>query len=197
MRANMEIEYNLSPEDIVVYFYYQFLRNPIIQHRLKISRIICFSIGAAILVLGIGILFIISKLGVTVSFSFTFLIVFMGFLIIAYGIVIEAFTKNQYVKAIRKQFSGEKNILLGVRKLSINKDGLVDKNEVKQSSSSWIVVKEVISHNKHLFIVEKDDLDAVIVPKIAFPDEAAFNTFYETARQYHQAALKSSPQPAP
>ena len=98
----------------------------------------------------------------------------------------------QRVKAIlNKTYAGGKNAELGIHKYTISLEGIHDIIDLDDTKIKWDAIEKVVQINEHLLIVERPN-KAIIIPRHAFPDDAAFNGFAQGVKDIFQAAQKSA-----
>jgi hypothetical protein len=190
----MEIEYNVDLDDFVAYYSYQFDRLPNIQRQIKTYQIICIILGNLCLLMGIGCWIVFSLLDWSDDFTsiLFILLVIIGIFSLINSYFFKAILKKRFLKNVRKQYSEGKGVITGNVKMSISENGIHIIHKIEDAKTSWAAVKEIDYNAQYLFFIFLGSLSALVVPKRAFPYEAAFNQFYETAKSYHKAALESA-----
>jgi hypothetical protein len=106
----------------------------------------------------------------------------------------KAQVKGRVAKFIREQYKlSTENTYVGKHDFSITPEFVIDIDDTGEEKRTWNSVYGLGVTDQHIFIVLKPGLNAFIVPKRAFPDDASFNQFFETARKYKLAVSNSPP----
>lgn len=82
---------------------------------------------------------------------------------------------------------GNNKGLIGRRTAYITPEWFGETSMLAESRTKWPAIDKVDTTKDHLFVYV-GTRSAFMIPKRAFPDEAAFKTFADTAFRYHQAA---------
>jgi hypothetical protein len=102
------------------------------------------------------------------------------------------FIKKPIIKDISKRYGEGKNAVTGKHLVSITPENIKDIGETVEETAKWDIIENVVSTDKYLFIIARATQGALIIPRKAFADDAAFNLFAETAKKYHQASLAAA-----
>jgi hypothetical protein len=79
-------------------------------------------------------------------------------------------------------------LMLAMRRTRISAQGMCESTEFGTTTVlPWITILRVDVALEHVFLLVKES-EAFIVPKRAFPTEADFNAFVDTAQRYHSQA---------
>ena len=81
-----------------------------------------------------------------------------------------------------------KNNFIGAHKYSVSPEGVRDNDE---AIVKWTAIENIVQTDSHIFILVYPK-KAIIIPKKAFPDDAAFNGFAQGVKDIFQAAQKSA-----
>ena len=80
---------------------------------------------------------------------------------------------------------------LGLHTLALGVEGFHEENAAVETRVRWPKVSE-IADNKQLIVLFLGPQFGYLIPKRAFPSEEQAQAFLETARAYHQSALKGT-----
>jgi hypothetical protein len=182
----VNIEYSIELTDIEAFTRFTFDRIPLIRKRVSKARFICTSFGVFFLLFGLLLL----NSGKTISILFfSASAVFFVYILIA-----KLLAKKTHAKRVRTVYNS--NDYTGKHTFTITPEFIKDIRTTGHSTTSWAGIFMVGVTDQHLFIILKQGLSAVltprlcgfIVPKRAFPDDASFNQFIETANKYFEAS---------
>jgi hypothetical protein len=209
----MEIEYNIGIDDVIAFVLYRsentspgksYIENCRKWERNKANIKFYLAIGLSILLISVLSLFISLNFVNFLPFTIGLFIIALIFLLCYFfysSLLLKPFIKlNKFllsslqkpiIKEMKKRYSTGKNAVMGKHILFITPDNIKSTGESYEDISKWDIIEQVVTTEQHLFIIVRGSEGAFIIPRKAFPDDAAFNLFAETAKEYHQAALAS------
>jgi hypothetical protein len=177
----MEVEYEITPEDLYAFQWRGVYRSPIGRRmRLKVYVYLFLAFLLVSLLPAIG------ADGFTVSrVSFTFLAV--TFPVVA--LLTWYFERRQTRRVILEILKKEKpdRGQLGRHKVSLNEAGLLEATAVGESRTSWAGVDRVEQDGEYIFIYTAPHA-AHIIPKRAFAEAREAESFYQLALASKEAA---------
>jgi hypothetical protein len=181
----MEIEYNLTPEDLMA------LQRHVRQHRPKarqnplVGSVIWISVFLGCLMLfyvrdivEIPLVdYLVSLLpGVGAGTLLAFLLITLSAKVMA---------RNATQRLLQAGRNAEK--ALGWRRLVIDAQGVYNASRLFSTTYQWRGIDEVATTDAHVFLYIMT-MNAFIVPRRAFPSDRAFDDFVDAARRYHGTA---------
>ncbi|MBV9125094.1 MAG: YcxB family protein [Planctomycetes bacterium] len=81
----------------------------------------------------------------------------------------------------------ENHTKLGEQWVSIGPGGIRQLNEFGERRVEWHGIAEIIPTAKHVFLYYSS-IEALLIPRRAFPDESSWEAFLDTVRKYHEEA---------
>jgi hypothetical protein len=173
----IELEYDLTVEDHVEAALFHHQRSPSAQRTLRGLLIGCsaFIVGTSLLGGG-SMLFPLALVG--------------GFVVFMKAIVPRI--NRQQAEALFRE--GRNRGLVGRQRLVLSRLNMTAINEVQETKTRWLGVERIVM-SEHLIHIYTNSVRALLVPRRAFPSEAACEQFLSIARQLHAAALPSGEQP--
>jgi hypothetical protein len=180
----MDIEYSIDIDDVIAWNLYQFANSPKIQRQMKIRKIIY--ITPAIFSLLLGLLLLL----VTLSDAIPLFII--GLFLLFYCFYKPFLIRKRISKEVISRYNKGKNDVIGKHEFSITPDKIHDFTEVGEQGSSWDIIESIASTEQYLYFIMRGSQGAYVIPKKAFTDDAAFNQFAETAKNYHQEATAAN-----
>ena len=185
----MEIEYNLTPEDLLA------LQRHIQKHKPKprrnplVSVVIWVGVSVVVYILLelqdiVHVPFVDSLLP---SVEVGALMLFVGILLGFFGIVLSVKLKTRHAiqKALKAGRNAEK--ALGWRRMVLDAHGVCNSSKLFSSTYQWRGIDEVATTDAHIFLYFTT-MNAFIVPRRGFPSNRAFDDFVDAARRYHNMA---------
>ena len=185
----MDIDYNISIDDVLAYNLYYASHSPQIQKILKRRKLLYVLVGVFSLLFGLLCLFIelvSSTKGDLIIYSIGLLV--LGLFLSVYGLLLESMTRKNVTKEVIRRYSNGKDGVIGKHHVSITPDRMSDITEVAENNIRWDAIEQVVTTDQHLYFLRLSSSIAHIVPKKAFADDTAFNKFAETAKSYLQTA---------
>ena len=181
----MEVEYELTPDDLYHYQWRASLRSPFAKRtKRKFYLYLLLTLTVLTLLPAIG------PDGFEISYvSFIWLIPF-PVLVVAAWIIERRQTRRAILEFMKEEKPGRG--LLGVHKLSLNEAGLVEITAVNESRHSWAGVDRVEHDEKYIYIYTAPHA-AHIIPKRAFNNLQEAESFYQLARLSKQSASMVAP----
>lgn len=190
----MEVEYDLTPEDLKAYQRYH-AKHPLVPPKRGPAGVIIGLGGGAVVLLGVfGYHFLRTSLFYSPYSPYP--LVLYQLLNMAPGVAVGALLTliglNLYLrllqgnvtrKALQEGRNAEKT--LGWRRLSIDPHAVRTTTAFSSAANFWEGVDAVVATEDYVFIYITTRA-AHVVPRRAFPDDRAFDELVETARRYHQ-----------
>jgi hypothetical protein len=177
----MDIEYDINIDDIVSFDVYNHNNSPKLIKNRKINKVGSIVIGVILLING-SVLVVLKEILGVVGIALALVFLYVGF-----------FSENGALKNIISQATRHYymygNQIIGKHLASITPDSISDTHHTGQLTLKWSDIAKIITTNNHIYFVIGNDQQSYTVPRKAFADDASFNQFAETAKQYHQAAL--------
>lgn len=175
----MEIEYNLTFEDIMAFNRYHHANSPTIQaQRLKGMLVV----PACILLL-YGIVIALSDMPAWTAEKLWFIPCVAIFYVLVYP--------RTFKKAVEKNVrlvleEGSNKGVLGWHKVSLNADMITETTEYRQTSVKWEAIEKVVRGDGYLYVYHSS-ITAVVIPEGAFPNQDAFIAFTGKAQDFYSA----------
>jgi hypothetical protein len=94
--------------------------------------------------------------------------------------------KNQ----VNKLYGRGKDTLVGLHKYTISPEGVHDITEFDDTTYKWKAIENIVQTDKYIFITVPPR-GVFIITKRAFPDDSAYNQFFEDAKTIFQTAQKT------
>ena len=180
LRSGVEVQYEVTMEDIVEFNRYHMAHSPTIRRSLRTARLL-----VSVAFVAAGILLSVAK------GTFTDVAVF-GLVSVLWFLLMPAFVGRRTIKNVRRMLSeGENRGLLGKCTLSIAVDGLRVVRETGESTFAWCAVDRIVTAERHVYIYVST-VEALVIPKDAFAAPAGCEWFVERARAWHEAALRAA-----
>jgi len=110
-----------------------------------------------------------------------------GFTLALIGLILLVFRDPIMVVQIRRRARlGEFDRVCIPQKLVLSPEGVTHSSENGVALTLWKAIVKVRESEDHAFIY-LSQVTAYVVPRYAFPNDAAFENFIDTARDYHRA----------
>jgi hypothetical protein len=181
----MKIEFETTVDDLTDFNLY------VAYHHPRLKRKMLFNV--IFLLFGICVFITIGALSL-IGFKdtlFAIIVLFAAVLLVVYYFV--TFTPKRVRTKIKKLLLRQNRKLpneeICRRKVTISPEDISSSSEFGEAATPWSAITEIVRTDSHLFLF-MDPVKACIVPKRAFRDEASFDRFVETARDYQ---LKAKP----
>jgi hypothetical protein len=94
-------------------------------------------------------------------------------------------------KIFNKAYADGKNSLIGAHKYTFSPEGIQDTTALHNDTVKWAAIKNIVQNAEYLFVVRRPD-NAYILPKRAFPNQAAFNLFAQNLKEMFAASQKTN-----
>ena len=179
----MNIEYNVEIDDLVAFNLYYLNHSTHAQK--QISNSIVFYADISFFLFAMGLVFVKNNLALSIilfALSSSFLL---------FAISVKPTSKKNIQKHVREINSNVKHNYAGKHVFSITPEYIKDIHESGEVIRHWDIIDNIDTTDQYLFIILKPGSSAFIVPKKAFNDDASFNQFVETAKEYHQSSINS------
>ncbi len=182
MTTPLQAEFDQTLEDIKAFYVYALPRSPAARRQKRVTQW-----GSAILIVGLGLL-------VFYLIGYGFPPPAFGFVYIALAALGAAYlTPGMIYKQHMKQVLGlyereDYRQLLGPTQVELRPDAVAVTSPIGTANIEWPGIAEIATTADHLFL-QRDSLSALVIPRRAFADAAAFDRFVEAARLYHRNAI--------
>jgi hypothetical protein len=171
----MEVEYTLTPEDIVAFNRYHFMTSP----HWRRSYWMGFFWGTLAAIL----LFIVLS-GWKSWWNALFPLVFWLAYLILYPLSVRR-NINSFGQRMKKE--GDNQAIWGKHRLTISEQELFEATEVGETRLRWAGVERVVENAGYIFIYVSTT-SAHVIPKKFFSDHTQSQAFYQTAKKYFDNA---------
>jgi hypothetical protein len=176
------IDYEINLDDIKAYLTLNYDDNPKIkQSRKRMFRLI-LPMGILVIILAVTNYFMDKE-----SPLFAVIIGIIGIFCVLLSLFLIKIVRGAVVLLPLIVFRQRPNKAAGNHKLTISADAVNDISEVGESTTNWKGISWFNSNNKYLFLSVHGG-DFYIIPRRAFPDDASFMQFIDTAQEYYRAA---------
>jgi hypothetical protein len=183
----VSIKCELDVNDAIAWNYYYLENSAQWKKNWKLIRLvfmpvmaICFVAGIIYLLNGVNTGTISSVVGGGI-----------GIIIGAGGFLYYLYYPNIIRRRIRKTANitySYKNNFIGAHKYSVSPEGVRDNDE---AIVKWTAIENIAQTDAYIFILVYPK-KAIIIPKRAFPDDAAINRFMQEAKTIFQTAQKTA-----
>lgn len=164
----MNINYKNTIDDLLTLNIYEFENDKIAQRKVKFIQI-----GIPIVMLGL-FLFLTNKSRINMPFFIGFFIFWGLFSVLYPNIIIFQYKKVLIRKFSSKVSNNEDYVIM----LTLDEDGLVNKEKYSTLKLAWAGVYKVEVIDTHIFIF-LDELKAIIIPNDTFKNDKEKNEFLE------------------
>jgi len=180
----MEVEFELTKDDLVESHLYYLKNSPLAKKQTRNVRILAASFGVVLTVIG----FI--SLGIVYDY--------FGLVFIAFGVtcivgLVQSYIPGSVRKRALKTLENFHNITpnpeLCLHNISISNEGIIDISDFGESKEFWKGFREIKQSGNYLYFYSLVGNKGYVFPKRAFPDEASFTQFSQSARDFHAKAL--------
>lgn len=177
----MNVTYQLTPEAMIGFNMYVFSTSPTLRVQNNRNRIIAVSITVVlcfIIFVDMNELLIANIVIILLTALFTFFI---------YNPIAQRLQRRAIQKLIKNESSKQ---FFTERTLTLYPDHIQTISEMGENKMSWKAIKDItiVPEYAYLFV---DTLQAVVIPKRAFPDHDAFDAFIQEATRFWQDATKT------
>jgi YcxB-like protein len=194
----MEIEYALTPQDIIAFRQYH-AEHPPGSARPTISRvgniIIRFILIAIMLIATSSLLYfayfaVIRPRPGDWQSPVVFVLLIVVIAAAWYLLNQKRIRKDLIARSVGNMLKqGDNAKLLEPQRLEITTEGITNYFANMTASLKWAGIEKIAVGENHAFFYFSKD-SAHVVPKLAFADDEAFTEFLETAKRYREAAVK-------
>lgn len=178
----MEVEYEITLDDLVEFNMYALKHHPELMKRLKSNRICLI---ATLVISPLAAIFCFIK-GYT-SFAIFFLSLIVISALCYWYFYTDSQLRKKIKKAVLKEHVSIPNEEICRKKISISETGINTASVYGEGLSKWSAISEIVRTDDYIYLSFKPG-KAQIIPKRAFINDAAFNQFAQTARMYHSKA---------
>jgi len=182
--AFMPTTYTLTPADIIDYEVYCAHHVPVVIRIKNRTRTQWIAISAVLL--GILVLLIYLQVHWLLLLPIVWLVVMAITILLNHLLLLDYSIKKMVEKATKK---GKYKNLLAAQTISIDQKTFTVSTDGVETRRDWSVVRQLTILEKHIYIFIADNC-AHIVPKHAFQDETAFDSFAQLVRRYYDNARK-------
>jgi hypothetical protein len=190
-KKELNIEYELDANDILVLYLYIYEGSPQKRHVRKIIRRASI-IGLCLILCGVIILIFAvdrSQLSIAITLEILAALAFLWLLVSPY------FTRKVLKSGILKKYSQGQNKLTGKHKFSITPKIMIDSSDIGELKICWTAVDHIESTDQYIFIRVQGSGHHVI-PRKAFSNDSAYKEFVDLANFHHQKnAYSTKPSP--
>jgi hypothetical protein len=184
---SLNVKCELNIEDAIAWNYYYLENSAQWKKNWKLIRFVFMPVMAICFVAGI----IYLRSGVNTGTISSVVGGGIGIIIGACGFLYYLYYPNIMRRRIRKTAKiaySYKNNFIGAHKYSVSPEGVRDNDE---AIVKWTAIENIAQTDAHIFILVYPK-KAIIIPKRAFPDDAAIRRFVQDVRDIFQAARKSA-----
>lgn len=171
----MEIEFTLTPQDIVAFNRYHYMNSPALRR--SYWRGFLWGAVAAIMLF---IMFSGWKSWWNALFPVLFLLIYM---------ILFPLSVRRNINALgrRMQTEGKNRGVWGKHYIRIDEQELFEKTDVGESRWRWIGIERVVENNEYIFIYVSTT-SAHAIPKRCFSSSEQAEAFYQTAKKFYDDA---------
>jgi hypothetical protein len=174
----LQAEFDQTLDDITAFYNNALPRSPVARRQKRITQI-----GCPLLVVGIGLL-----MCYLIGYGFPPPPIWLGYIgLIALAVIYftPSSVHKQQMKQVLRIFQQEDHRKrLGPTKIELRPDGVAAASPIGATIFDWKAISAIVATSDYVFL-HLDSLSALIVPRRAFADDAAFDRFVEAARQFH------------
>jgi hypothetical protein len=176
-----EVVYELDIEDLIAFSLYRHNNSAVARSARRRSTILCLLVAAICGFAGLG-----GIANQDARATILFLPVAGAFALLPF--VFRPVVRRQLRRSLVSLYrEGSNRALLGTRRLRLSPPGISVSSELMETTAKWAAV-EKIETNAEYACLYFAAVQAYIVPRRAFGDEAQFSAFVELARRYRQQA---------
>ncbi len=182
----MEIEYELTLDDLVEYNIFHWQHSPSIRRSLTIGH--C---GLAVVIACITIYFGYPNFKCQTSLILKLLPMLPGVIIVLCDLLFfeKVFWLRSKKYAERSFKEGNLKDTIGKKILTLTQEEIIGKSTSSEFKTRWSGVDKVVETD-HQILIYYGSLRAYVIPKRAFHDEEKCKEFIETAKKYHTDATR-------
>jgi hypothetical protein len=183
----MEIEYDLTTDDLINYQRYDLQNSRLWRKRRRYGEAI-----VPLIIFAMGVINLIAYWGFDqpdVSSDILFVVTSTLVTAVIWHYIYKSHWYQQYIqRAYSKRFlayyrEGRNKTLLGAHRLIIFKEGFTGISDGVESKAQWDIVEKIIQISDYVFIYIGTSM-AIIVPRRAFPNQSSLQEFVDTVKQY-------------
>ena len=178
----MEVEFNLTPEDVIAFLRYH-ADNPPSGRRLSWRS----NLLAALLCCLLGLVGMFLILPAQVPVLSPDLLPFVLAPALLLGVYL--FRHRFIAAATRRLLRGGDAKLLGEQRLGITPEGVTHSTQFSAATVLWIGIEKIAVTKDHAFFYITTR-SAYVVPRWAFANEWEFDELVETAKRYREKAVR-------
>ncbi|HVC98489.1 MAG TPA: YcxB family protein [Pirellulales bacterium] len=169
-----EVAYELAINDLVAFALDHQKKSPTIRRR---RRVTCLLLPAVLFAVG-ALMLLVDVIGGA----------FVSFVGAATLLLVPSLQRRATARILAKVYAeGSNRAVLGWRRLSIGREGVVMISDLVESRIKWPAIEKIDTSNEHLFIYISS-MSAHVVPIRAFASAMHFSAFVESARGYWRQA---------
>lgn len=182
----MEIEYELTLDDLLEYNVYHWQHSPSIRRSLTIGH--C---GLAVVIACITIYLGYPNFKYQTSLTLKLLPMLPGVIIVVCDLLFfeKVFWLRSRKNAERLYKEGKLKDTIGKKYLTLTQDEIIGKSTSSEIKTKWSGVEKVVDTDRQILIYFAA-LNAYLIPKRTFPDKAKCSEFIETAKKFHADAAR-------
>ncbi len=179
-------DYELNNDDMLSYYSYNYEQSPTLGRARKLIR------RALLLAIAVELLVAVVLLVVLGRSYLPFAVALAAFAVLAilYYLLSPLLIRKSLRGVVARDYGHGRDKLTGKHKLSISPDAVTDITDMGESTTRWNAIEWIASTDQYLFMAVRGS-GPYIVPRRAFANEEAFRQSVDTAKAYHQAAVRS------
>ncbi|MGE0538489.1 MAG: YcxB family protein [Pirellulales bacterium] len=182
-QGSYTVEFELQVEDLVDFQMHQWKTNRVLRRQRLLQRI-----SAPSLVLIVGVLGALMVKGPTRGAWLGGFISFAGYVVF---LTRDARLRKTIDRNMRRLCADGKNRnLFGWHRVTIDTAGYHETSQYSESFYRWPAIERVDSSPQHV-LVYLSSAYSVLIPKLAFRDQAQLDAFVAAAQRYHREALQN------
>jgi hypothetical protein len=175
----MVIEYRITPEDQVAFNLYHFRHSPSSRRLMLVGRV-GFALLAAGTVIGLLTL-LIGKLVWVADIPAALIAALIVYALYPWSV---ARTLQQRVRKALSE--GSDQSMMGTARLTLTPDALLTETNKGDSRLRWTAVERIVAADAYDYLYVSA-INAIIIPRTAFPNETQRQTFLALVQQYRDA----------
>lgn len=179
-----QAEFDQTIEDIRAFYVYALARAPAARRQKRVTQW-----GSAILIVGLGLLacYLVGYGFPPPALGFVYIgLAALGAVYLTPGMIY----KQQMKQVLGLYEREDYRQLLGPTKVELCAEGIGITSPIGTANIEWSGISEIAATADYVFL-QRDSLSALVIPRRAFADAAAFDRFVEAARLYHRNAGNS------
>ena len=184
----MDIVADITKDDVVAYNMYHFAHSPAVRQ--QGFRAVAVTLVVLVVWSGLlGVLVFGSDGPLDTARAIWPLLLGPPLFLLVMILVFRRRTRRTRKTVERMLDEGENKGLFGEHRITLTPEGVNDSSDFHKKLTSWDAVERVAVTDQHLFVYT-NAIEAVIVPRRSFPNEASFTSFVEAAKRFHSLAHK-------